>query len=401
MSRIISISLNPNLGREELAVCGKMLMGLTRTEGVGKKLAEMIEGYYKRKVAVVESGRVGLYLLLKAWGVGEGDEVIIQAFTCSVVPAAIRAVGAMAVYVDVDKNYNLDLEKLGAKINPKTKAVIVQHTFGKPVNMEKLRRIVPKGVKILEDLAHGLGNSYRNKKLGLWGDGAVLSFGRDKVISGINGGAVVAGREVIDQIEKLESGWLVRDEVWTVKRLMYPLWIGVVVNLYNVVGIGRGLHWGLRKLGILPEVISREEKSGQSGERYRGLPDDLANLVLVQWRKLEVIIGKRKEAAIFYAKELRGKFDNSCSYLRYPIMVDEPDELRRFAAKRGVFLGDWYDRVVAPKSVKVADFGYEEGVAPRAEKLVRRVVNLPTCPSLSSRDLKRVVSIIKEWKSKK
>lgn len=400
MPRTISISLNPNIMADDLRLCWRMWWEQEEVTGANRELKSIIEDYYGKKVVITESGRDGLYLLLKAWGVGKGDEVILQAFTCTVVPAAIMAVGATPVYVDVDEGYNLNLKELPNKISERTKVVIVQHTFGKPVEMKELQKILPKKIRILEDLAHGLGNIYGNKKLGNWGDGAVLSFGRDKVVSGIAGGAVVATEEVVERIEKIVAPWPRRGRGWVKQRLAYPWWMWLVLTTYRW-GVGKMLHVMLRKTKLLPDVISRKEKRGMAIKRYQGLPDELAKLVINQWSKLEKMVVIRREAAKLYAHELGEKLDHSSTHLRWTMRVDRPADLRQFAAKRGVFLGDWYDQVVAPISVKVADFGYEMGMAPKAEDYSRKVVNLPTNPNMSAMDLERVVTIIKAWKSER
>ena len=87
-------------------------------------------------------GRVALYALLQAMNVGEGDEVILPAFTCVVVPNAILYLKARPVYVDIDpKTYNIDVEKIEAAITPKTKVLISQNTFGFSSNVEKICEI--------------------------------------------------------------------------------------------------------------------------------------------------------------------------------------------------------------------------------------------------------------------
>ena len=81
-------------------------------------------------MVLFESGRVAQYFLLKALGIGQGDEVIIQAFTCVAVPNSIIWTGAKPIYVDIDESLNMDPKKLEKLINKKTKAVIWQSTFG-------------------------------------------------------------------------------------------------------------------------------------------------------------------------------------------------------------------------------------------------------------------------------
>src|SRR5581483_4013141 len=112
-----------------------------------------------------------------------------QAFTCVAVPNSVLWTGAKAIYADIDETGNLDPKDLEKKITKKTKAVIIQHTFGIAANMDAIQKVL-KGKKIIliEDCAHALGASYKGKKLGTFGEFAFFSFGRDKVISSVFGG---------------------------------------------------------------------------------------------------------------------------------------------------------------------------------------------------------------------
>lgn len=90
-------------------------------------------------------GRWALYYALKALNIGKGDEVALQAYTCLAVPEAIIATGATPVYVDVEKgHFNINPSDLVSKINSRTKAIIIQHTFGIPANIEKCLEISKK-----------------------------------------------------------------------------------------------------------------------------------------------------------------------------------------------------------------------------------------------------------------
>ena len=100
---------------------------------IAKKLnanASQISLYWK--------GRVGFYALLKANGIGKGDEVIIPGFTCVVVPNAIIYLGAKPVYVDVNKDtFNTTLNHIKEKVTTKTKCIVIQNTFGLSSEIEE------------------------------------------------------------------------------------------------------------------------------------------------------------------------------------------------------------------------------------------------------------------------
>ena len=88
------------------------------------------------------TGRHALYAILKSLGIGEGDEVIVQGFTCCVVPNAVMYTGAKPVYVDIDREtLNANVEEISSKITDKTRAIIVQHTFGRQSDVEKIKEL--------------------------------------------------------------------------------------------------------------------------------------------------------------------------------------------------------------------------------------------------------------------
>ena len=120
-----------------------------------EKIEEYLQIFFQTKHAkTFDSGRTALFFALQALGIKEGDEVLVQAYTCIVVTNAIRFTGATPVFVDVNDNYNINSKECKKKITPKTKAIIVQHTFGLPADIEALVDIAKEqDIKIIEDCA--------------------------------------------------------------------------------------------------------------------------------------------------------------------------------------------------------------------------------------------------------
>ena len=152
---------------------------------IAKKLnanASQISLYWK--------GRVGFYALLKANGIGKGDEVIIPAFTCVVVPNAIIYLGAKPVYVDVNKDtFNTTLNHIKEKVTTKTKCIVIQNTFGLSSEIEEIVEFAKeKEIVTIEDCTHGFGGSYNGKPNGVFADASFFSTQWNKPFStGIGG----------------------------------------------------------------------------------------------------------------------------------------------------------------------------------------------------------------------
>ena len=137
-----------------------------------KALENALGNAYKGEVITFGSGRESLLALLRALKLQTGEEVIVQGYTCVVVPNAIHAAGMVCVYADIDREtLNLNIEAVEAAITPKTRAIICQHTFGIPADTAKLRDICDRHSLILiEDCAHVLPDEKGPQAIGKLGD---------------------------------------------------------------------------------------------------------------------------------------------------------------------------------------------------------------------------------------
>ncbi|MGH7277528.1 MAG: DegT/DnrJ/EryC1/StrS family aminotransferase [Candidatus Rokuibacteriota bacterium] len=152
-------------------------------------------------VVVCGSGRTALQLALHAVGGGSGDEVIVPTFCCRSVIAPIRATGAIPVLADVDDDLRLTASTVDAVRGPRTRAVIVPHLFGHPVDMYSIGDLCRRaGIALIDDAAQALGATLDSRPLGTFGDAGIVSFGNGKVCFGTGGGALVANdRRVLER----------------------------------------------------------------------------------------------------------------------------------------------------------------------------------------------------------
>ena len=138
------------------------------------------------------SARNGLELLLEAYGLEKGDEVIMPAYTLKDLIQLIQRKGFVPVLVDVDKDsFNINPDLIEEKITPKTKVIVAAHLFGAPCDIEKIVDIGRKcNIKIIEDCAHACGTEIRGKKAGYFADAAIFSFETLKAINAFGGGMI-------------------------------------------------------------------------------------------------------------------------------------------------------------------------------------------------------------------
>jgi perosamine synthetase len=143
------------------------------------------------------NGTTALHLAIEAMGIGRGDEIIIPTFTMVASCNAVIYSGAKPVLVDSElETWNMDPEKIEEKITPKTKAIMVVHTYGHPVDMDKIKKIASKhNLPIIEDAAEAHGAEYKGKKTGSLGDIACFSFYANKILTTGEGGMVITNNE--------------------------------------------------------------------------------------------------------------------------------------------------------------------------------------------------------------
>ncbi len=399
-SYIISASLSPNTEFDDvLNAINVLFHRRSWKNGLALKKVEQwfLQTYQVPAAFFFNSGRSALLGLLASFGVGRGDEVIIQAFTCVAVPNSVKWIGATPIYADIDASFNLDPASLEKKITRRTKAIIVQHTFGIPANLDAIANIAKRHKLILiEDCAHSLGATYNGTLLGTFGDAAFFSFGRDKSLSSVWGGAAIINANRKSQNEKLRiyhNNLPMPGAFWIFRQLIHPIAFSVILPLYNS-GAGKLIIVVLLKLGLLSKPVYDEEKHGRKPHDFPAkYPNALAELLELQLSKLDRYIRVRRQNAKRFHDAFTNRndirtvgFSEGASYLRYPLLVDDPKKYIALGKKRGILLGNWYHHVIDPKGVDLRVAGYTKGSCPNAEYAALHCINLPTRVSSSQAD---------------
>ncbi|MDD4151447.1 MAG: DegT/DnrJ/EryC1/StrS family aminotransferase [Candidatus Gracilibacteria bacterium] len=356
-----------------------------------------------KKIISFYNARSALYHSLKMFDIKYGDEVIVQAYTCISVVNAILQTGAIPVYVDIEEgSLNINPKLLERKITSKTKAIILQHTFGNPREIEEILKIAKQNnIYILEDCAHSIGAEYKGVKLGNFGDMAIFSFGRDKVISSVNGGfMIINNSKFFDKIPEIKKELKLAPINLVLKNLVY-IKISFFAKLtYDFFSFGKVLMFVSRKLKIIPEVLFASEKACADKTFFYAYPNSLAYIGLKEFSKIDFYNEHRIKLANFYRENLsdfQGVENNSQNkniYLRCTYFFKYSDELMAFMKANGVLLGDWYRQVIAPKNVNYEKALYKNGSCLVAEKLASMTVNLPNHIDITENEAKKVVDLI-------
>lgn len=356
-----------------------------------------------RPTVLVSSGRSAIYRTLEALNIGSGDEVIIQAFTCLAVPAPIIWRQAKPIYADIDLHtYNFNLADVAKKISSRTKAIIVQHTFGVAGPVKELRQLADRhNLILIEDLSHCFGASLQDQALGTFGHVAILSFGRDKTISCVFGGAVASSdAALIQQIEQNQSALPKPPAWWVIQQLLHPLLMVIIVPLYFVGGLGKILLVTAQKLHLLSLAVTKSEKQGNRPPFIDWQFSPALGLLLhSQLRKLNRFTIRRQTIARRYFNRLPISHQtapaNQPNWLRVPARVKNRSSLLARAKKQHILLGNWYDHPVTPATPQSIIFaGYQPGSCPQAELAAARTINLPTHPNLTDEQIDQIISVM-------
>ena len=162
-----------------------------------------------RKYAIaVSNGTVALQLAFDSLNIKKNDEIILPSFTIISCILPIIRLGAKAILVDSDiKTWNMDVSKIEKVITKKTRAIIVPHIYGLPVDMDPLVKIAKKfKLKLIEDAAEVLGLKYKNKPCGSFGDISTFSFYANKHITTGEGGMIVTdNKKIADKCRSLRN----------------------------------------------------------------------------------------------------------------------------------------------------------------------------------------------------
>lgn len=351
-------------------------------------------------------GRVALYSILKSLGVGQGDEVIIPGFTCVVVANAVIYTGAKPVYADINPHtYTITRETVEPLITSNTKVLMVQNTFGLSPDLDPIMELArERKIEIIDDCTHGFGGSYKGQANGTITQTSFFSTQWNKPFStGIGGFAVTTDQELSKRLYHYET------------KAYKPSNQDILMLflLYNTKQylLNNSLYWPLVKLyrwlsyrGLILGSSQGEELDGPEmpGNFLKGLSSFQAKVGIKSLERSRKSQNLRQGIADEYDNTL-GKLEKSVPnrpeyadhlFLRYPVRVTNREIILKEAERFKVRLGDWFLSPLHPVTGDLSAWGFERGVCPNAEKIATQIVNLPTEPHMTSKELKQVKRFI-------
>lgn len=334
-----------------------------------REFEECFEQYVGRRYAVaVNSGTSGLFLCMKAMGLGPGDEVITTPFTFIATVTTILMTGATPVFADIDPvSLNLDLKEVEKKIGPRTKAILPVEVFGNPAGMDKICELAQShGLEIIEDCCEALGSELNGRKAGTFGRAGVFAFYPNKQMTTGEGGMIVTDDE---QIAKL------------------------CISLRNQ-GRGSGGGW-----------LAHE----RLGYNYR-LSDINCALGISQIRRIEEFVRKRQQVAQMYLERLANEkrivlpqvSDGArMSWFVFVIRLGDSyrpsqrNEVLQRLMERGIQVSNYFPPVYLQPFI-AETLGHKSGDFPVTDQVSARTIALPFHNNLSHREVELVCSELQE-----
>lgn len=308
----------------------------------------------------VDSGTSALEMIVRAYGIGPGDEVITQANSFVASALAIAFTGATPVLVDVDPDtYTLDPARLEAAITPRTKAIMPVHLYGQPADMDPIMEIAERhGLVVIEDACQAHGAQYKGRPTGSIGHAAAFSFYPSKNLGADGDGGMVVTRdsEVAEAIKMLRN-------YGSVKK-------------YEHMMIGYNHRLDTLQAAILRVKLPHLNDWNAARREHADMFDEL-----LQNANVELPVVADYALPVWHL---------------YVIRVDNRDGLQAYLSERNISSGIHYPIPIHMQPA-FEYLGYKKGQFPISESHAERILSLPMYPELTPEMIEHTAMAVREF----
>jgi len=367
---VLSVPMSaPDITDREIQAVMEVLHSRQASSGSKRfDFEQKLAGYSSCRYAVaVNSGSSGLHLLVRALGLGPGDEVITTPFGLLANANCLLLENVTPRFVDIDpRTYNIDPDRIEAAITPRTKAILAADAFGQPANYDRLQEIASRhGLRFIIDACQSIGAEYKRRRASSHGVAAVFGFQANGQITTGEGGAVVTDdAEIADLCRSMrEPGCEPAGEEVRQPRLGYN---------YRLADLNCAL--GLAQLERIDEILECRQ---QVAELYDRLLEGFATLHL-PYLALETT----RMSWFAYVVRLTGEF-GGC----------DRDEIVARLRRDGIGVNS-HGSAIHLQPLYRQRLGSGPGMFPVAEAVSDRILALPFHDSLQQSDVQRVVQAL-------
>lgn len=354
---------------------------------------ENFEREFAKKFEAVDAvafpyGRSAQWAFFKAIGL-ENAEIIMPAYTCSVVAHAITLSGNKPKFIDISiHDYNMNLDLAEKAINENTRAIIATHTFGYPQDLNRLESIVKKAEKkfghkiwLIQDCCHAFGAKWKGRMIGTSGDVSVYAFNISKIITSIFGGMLTfQDQDLAKKVRQWREKHFEEPTVFkSLKRRLYLLAVYFAFNekIY-------GLVWWLQEKTTL---LNKFTKAYHLDDKIHFPPDFLDKMLnceaaigLIQLKKYDHIVKVRRDKAEWYDKNIKKRREwimppiiIGATYSHYSVRVPARKIVTKNYLLKKVELG----HVIQYYIPNLKHYKTKQNYFPCAEKASKQIVNFP------------------------
>jgi dTDP-4-amino-4,6-dideoxygalactose transaminase len=338
-------------------------------------------------------GRTALYALLKVWGL-EKDEVICPAYTCVVVQHSIVLSGNTPVFVDCEEgSFNMSYQGIADAVTDKTRAIVVTHLFGYPMDVHEIRRIISEAedrfghkIYIIQDAAHSYGAKWKGELVTGFGDAAIFGLNISKIINSIFGGmTITSSQDTYNKLlqfrrEHIKKAGIIKP----ITRFAYLVSSYIAFNklVYNVTNL-------MARAGVFGKLIKYyDEASIDFPDGWDIMPIELeARVGLKQLSKYDEIIKKRTASAKNYLTKFQNEPEfklpeqiDGATYSHFVIIVEDRDKWVEKYRRKGIQLGILIEYSVPEMPVYQA---YRKGSYPISKYYAEHCINIPNWPGIN------------------
>lgn len=370
---------------KEVCSSGKYILG-----NKVNKFEEEAANYLGCKYSIsCANGTDALILSLTALGVKQGDEIITTPYTFFATAEAISKVGAVPVFIDVDKkSYNINPSMIEKKISDRTRGIIPVHLFGNPANIKDIIDIANRyNLFVIEDACQSIGAEYKGKMVGTFGDTGCFSFFPTKNLGAFGDGGMVVTNN--DRIAKLIKGLRTHGSGKPGKEAY-----DVLYNESTEI---------IDKLSEFNDICNEKYYNYLIGFNSR-LDEIQAAILSVKLKSLDKWIAARQRLSEYYSKELKNSNlvtpyisnDSKSAYNLYVVQSEKRDKLVKYLKEFGISTGIYYPVPLHLQKV-YSRLGYKEGDFPVSEYLSKRTLALPLFPELTKDEQEYIIKCIYEF----
>ncbi len=342
---------------------------------------------------LTNSARTGLTKILEIVNPPRDKKIGIPAFICAVVATPFLAKGYQIEWLDTDENGVISVPDFERK-SDKISMVVVPHIFGQRAPVEEISKIAkPKGIFVIEDGAHLFEPGCETA------DAKIASFGREKVLSCVSGGAVLWNERSPFANKFVGARFIAPSKSWSIKHALQPLIFALALPWWNAGG--RLIPFLAQKIKLLPRAVTEAEKHGEENFPMASLPPAQQKILIRQFQNMNKICEHRKVLAAQWRSILMKLFPEAKVILphnnfRVTLRTANAENIRKRARKLGFDLREWDGAPIAPRGVNLQKFGYTPGQCPAAETFAKTYVTFPTNIRTDLSDIEKFATL---WKN--